>query len=119
MDQAVDPKFIPTLTDDHFCNEMEMKLLLLPVKYGGMGVVIFCDIAENEYNKSRAVNASLIKLQFEQNIVFGVNREEIKMLKKNIKLEKLQKNTQKLNVIRCSSSDEKLKLNDIHQEKGA
>ena len=30
-------------------------------------VGIFCDIAENEYNISRAVIASLIKLQLEQN----------------------------------------------------
>ena len=41
------------------------------------------------------------------------------MLKTNIKLEKLRQNAKKLNVIRCSLSDEKLKLNDIHQEKGA
>ena len=65
LDQAVDIKFIPTLTDGHFCNEMERKLLSLPVKCGGMGI-IFCDIAENEYNNSRAVIASLIKLQLEK-----------------------------------------------------
>ena len=35
LDQAVETKFIPTLTDGHFCNEMEKKLLSLPVKYGG------------------------------------------------------------------------------------
>ena len=65
LDQAVDTNFIPTLTDGYFCNEMERKLLSLPVKCGGMGIVIFCDIAEDEYNNSRAVTASLIKLQLE------------------------------------------------------
>ena len=119
LDQAVDTKFIPTLIDGNFCNEMERKLLSLPAKYGGMGIVIFCDIAEDEYNNSRAVTASLIKLQLQQNTVYSVNREEIKMLKTNIKLEKLRQNTKKLNVMRCPLSDEKLKLNDIHQEKGA
>ena len=89
LDQAVDTKFIPTLTNGRFCNEMERKLLSLPVKYGGMAIVIFCDIAENEYNNSRAVTASLIKLQLERNTSYSVNREEIKMLKTNIKLEKL------------------------------
>ena len=117
LDQAVDTKFIPTLTDGYFCNEMERKLQSLPVKYGWMGIVIFCDIAEDEYNNSRAVTASLIKLQLEQNTVYSVNREEIKMLKTNIKLEKLRQNTKQLNVIRSSLSDEK--LSDIHQEKGA
>ena len=50
LDQAVDTKFIPTITDGNFCNEIERKLLSLLVKYGGMGIVIFCDITENEYN---------------------------------------------------------------------
>lgn len=59
---AVDTKFITTLTDGHFCNKMEKKVLSLPVKHGGMGI-IFCDIAENEYSNSRAVTALLIKLQ--------------------------------------------------------
>ena len=41
---------------------MERKVLSHPVKYDGMGIAI---IAENEYNNSRAVTASLIKLQLE------------------------------------------------------
>ena len=84
-----------------------------------MGIVIFCNIDENEYNNSRVVTASLIKLQLEQSTIYNVNREEVKMLKTNIKLEKLRQNTRKLNVIRCSLSDEKLKLSDIHQERDA
>ena len=78
VDQAVDTKFIPTLTNGHFFNETEKKLLSLPVKYGGIDIFIFCDIAENEYNNSRAVTASSIKLQLEQNTIYSVNREEIK-----------------------------------------
>ena len=50
LDQAVDTKFIWTLTNSHFCNEMKRKLLPLPVKYGGMDIIIFCNIIENEYN---------------------------------------------------------------------
>ena len=46
LDQVVYIKFIPTLTDGHFCNEMERKLLSLPAKYGGMVIVLLCDIAE-------------------------------------------------------------------------
>ena len=98
---------------------MERKLLALAVKYVGMGVAIFCDIAENEYNNSRALTIILIKPQLEQNTIYSVNREEIKMRKTNIKFEKLRQNAQKNNVIRCSFSDEKLKLSDIQQEKGA
>ena len=45
LDQTVYIKFIPTLTDGHFCDEMERKLLSLPEKYGGMVIVVLCDIA--------------------------------------------------------------------------
>ena len=55
-----------------------------------MGIVIFCATAENEYNNSRAVIASLVKLQLKQNTTYNVNREEIQNLKKNIKLDKLR-----------------------------
>ena len=64
-----------------------------------MGVVVFCDIAENEYNNSRALTTLLIQPQLEQNTIYSVNREEIKMRKTNIKLEKLRQNAQKNNVI--------------------
>ena len=84
-----------------------------------MGIVIFCDITENKYNNSRTVTAQLINLQLEQNTIYNVSREEVKMLKTNIELAKLRQNTQKLNAIRFFLSDEKLKLNDIHQENGA
>ena len=60
---------------------MERKLLSLHVEYGGIGLVIFYGIAENGYNNSRAVTASLVKLQLEQNTIYSVHREEMKMLK--------------------------------------
>ena len=75
LDQAVDTKFIPTLTNGHFYNEMERKLPSLLVKYDGMGIVILCDITENEYNNSTVVTASLTKLHLEQNAACSVNRE--------------------------------------------
>ena len=55
-----------------------------------MGVVVFCDIAKNENNNSRAVTASLVKLQLEQTAIYRVNREEILDMRniKNIKLDK-------------------------------
>ena len=40
-----------------------------------MGIFIFCDMAENEYN-SRAVTVSLTKPNLEQNTVYNVNRAE-------------------------------------------
>ena len=76
---------------------MERKLLSFPLKYGGMGTFV-TSLKINTIN-SRAVVASLIKLQLEQNSIYGVNTEKIKMLKTNIKLEKLREDTK----IKCNT----------------
>ena len=77
-----------------FVMKWKGNLLSLLVKYGGMGIVIFCDSAKIDCNKSRAVIASLAKLQLEQNTIcslYSLYREDTKTQKANIKLEKLQK----------------------------
>ena len=60
--------------DDHFYIKMERRLQSLPVKYCGMGIVIFCDNTEDKYNNSTAVIASL-KFQLEQNTIYNENSE--------------------------------------------
>ena len=79
-----------------------------------MGIVIFYDIAENEDKNSSAVTASLIKLQLQHDTIYSV---KTKILRTNLKLEKLCQNTQKLNVMQCFLFVERLKLNYIHQDK--
>ena len=76
---------------------MERKLLPFPLNYGGMGTFV-TPLKINTID-SRAVVASLIKLQLEQNSIYGVNTEKIKMLKTNIKLEKLRQDTK----IKCNT----------------
>ena len=44
-----------------FLQKMKRKLLSLLVKYVGMDIVIFCDIAKNKHKNSRAVTASIAK----------------------------------------------------------
>ena len=61
-DQYVEKVFIPPLIDGHITNNLERKLLLLPVKLGCMGIVIFADTAKTEYQNSRNFTESLTKL---------------------------------------------------------
>ena len=62
LDQYVEKVFIPALIDGHIPNNVERKLLSLPVKLGGMGIVIFVDIFKKEYQNSRSITESLTKL---------------------------------------------------------
>ena len=73
-----------------FVTKWKGSLLSLLVKYGGMGIVIPCDNAKIECNNSRAVIALLTELQLVQNVICSVNREDTKMQKTDIKLEKLR-----------------------------
>ena len=66
FDQYVEKHFIPALIDRHIPNNVERKLLSLPVKLEGIGIVIFTDIAKTEYQNSRNIAESLTKLHLEQ-----------------------------------------------------
>ena len=68
---------------------------MLPVKLGRMGIVIFDDVAKTEYQHSRNITKSLIKLHLKQTTEYNMNRDELAKSKYNIKKEKLQRNTEK------------------------
>ena len=69
---------------------------MLPVKFGGMEIAIFADIAETEYQNSRNITESLTKLHLQQSTEYNINRLELAKLKNNIKKEKLHRNTERL-----------------------
>ena len=119
LDQYVEKVFIPALIDGHIPNNVERKLLSLPVKLGGMGIVIFADIAKTEYQNSRNITESLTKLHLEQTTEYNINRDELAKLKYNIKKEKLQRNTERLQSLIIDLPTNKIRLNKINQEKGA
>ena len=53
-----------------------------------VGIVIFCNMLKINI-ATQELSASSKKLQLEQNITYSINREEMKMLKRNIKIKKL------------------------------
>ena len=93
--------FIPVLIDGHISINIERKLLSLPVKRGGMKIVIFADIAEKEYQNSRNIIESLTKLHLKQSTKYNINRPQLAKLKYNIKKEKLQSNTERHQSLKC------------------
>ena len=119
LDQYVEKVFIPALIDGHIPSNVERKLLSLPVKLGGMGIVIFADIAKTEYQNSRKIIESLAKLHLEQTTEYNISRDELAKMKYNIKKEKLQRNTERLQSLIIDLPTNKIRLNKINQEKGA
>ena len=119
LDQYVEKVFIPAPLDGHIPNKVERKLISLPVKLGGMRIVIFADIAKTEYQNSRSITESLTKLHLEQTTEYNINRDELARLKYNIKKEKLQRNTESLQSLIIDLPTKKIRLNKVNQEKGA
>ena len=118
LDQYVEKVFIPALIDVDRPRNIERKLLLLPVKLGGMGIVIFADIAKMEYQDLRNITESLTKLHLEQTTAYNINREELTKFKNNIKKEKLRRNTKRLQSLIIDLPPNKIPLYKINQEKG-
>ena len=89
------------------------------MKFGGMEIVIFADIAKTEYQNSRNITESLTKLHLEQSTEYNINRVELTKLKNNIKKEKLHRNTERLQSLIIDIPTNKILLNEINQEKAA
>ena len=116
LDQYVEKLFIPVPVDGHILRNVERKLLPLPVKLGGMEIVIFADIAKTEYENSRNFTESLTKLHLEQTNEYNINIDELAKLKYNIKKEILQRNTERFQSMITDLPTNKIRLNKINQE---
>ena len=89
------------------------------MKFGGLEIVIFADIAKTQYQNSRNITEALTKLHLEQSTEYNINRVEIAKLKNNIKKEKLHRNTERLQSLIIDIPTNKILLNEINQEKAA
>ena len=61
----------------------------------------------------------MTKLHLEQTTQYNINRDELVKWKYNIKKEKLQNNTEKLQSLIVDLPTNKIRLNKINREKGA
>ena len=74
LDTKIDQEFIPAITEGHCCSHVERLLLSLPVKMGGLGLPIFTDICDLEYENSRRATSQLTKKIMNQIHEYKLNR---------------------------------------------
>ena len=60
LDKVVQSEFNPVITGGVFCNEMERKLIALPSKLGGLGILIFAEISNDEFKNSIKLTECLL-----------------------------------------------------------
>ena len=59
VDEIIRHKFIPALTGGHVINDLERQLLSLPPRLGGLGIKIFSQVTNKEYENSKSVTVEL------------------------------------------------------------
>ncbi|KAG1714378.1 Protein lifeguard 1 [Nymphon striatum] len=118
LDAAID-KFIKSLFGNHEINENERMLLSLPVKAGGLGLIIPSELSTHYYQNSRYITESLTNHVKEQLIVLNLNKEDINARKHKVKLDKIEREKYNLQTIEGSLNAEQKRLLECISEKGA
>ena len=119
FDEKVTKDFIPAITEGHQCTPMERSLLSLPVRMGGLGIPIFSDISNIEFNNSVLVTKQLTNNINRQIHEYIIDKEQEKKIEQTIKKERRERQEKLSEEIRGQLSKEELRANDIAQLKGA
>ena len=118
LDKVVQSEFNPVITGGVFCNEIERKLIALPSKLGGLGILIFAEISNDEFKNSIKLTECLSTKIINQMRQYEPD-EEIQTIKNRIYAARVEQNKQKLDVIRSHMNSEQLHTNDLNQKTGA
>ena len=116
IENTIRNKFIPALTGGHICYDNERQLLSLPARYGGLGIPIFFQCAQYEYNNSRKLTSSLSQLIIDQNTTYTVYEQQSKKIKSTIKQKREDRCKNLLQELRNNMPEKQNKLNDVSQE---
>ena len=117
FDEVVQSEFINVITGGVFYNEMKRKLIALPPKLGGLGIPIFAEVSNDEFENSIKLTECL-----STKIINSMHQyepdKEIPTIKNRIHGARVEQNKQKLDVICWHMNSEQLRTNKLNQETG-
>ena len=119
LDDVITNTLIPAISDGHMCSTVERQLLSLPPKFGGIGIPIFMDMAQREYNNSKLFCEPLtrkIVTQEDRHIHETLQTAEIR---RDIVKNREQKNKETLANVRSVMTQEQCRANDLARMKGS
>ena len=92
VDNILDSKFIPAITENQTITERVRKLLSLPVRLGGLGLPIFSESCNIEFGNSRKISKYLINKIVAQDERYEINPKRERDIHNQIKKEKETRN---------------------------
>ena len=119
LDKMVDEKFIPAISEGHVISADDRKLLSLPVRMGGLGIPMFGESSNREFQNSLTITEKLRANIVAQESMYVQDREAEKAVELKIKQERKTYQENLLTSLREKMSKEQLRGNDIAQMKGA
>ena len=108
--------FIPAITSRHLCSDNN-HILPLPVRFGGLAILLFHNDAKYENENSRKLISSLTQSLKNQYQIHSVNETDQKLIKLNIKINKEKRYKATLTELRTQLDENQKRLNNITQEK--
>ena len=118
IEEKLRSRFIPAITGAHLCSDAERALLALPVKFRGLGLQNFCEVANIELLNSKEITRELYENVIKQTKDFQIDSEKTKTIKNELKTRKISNYKIKLEELRNFMND-KMKRDHISNEKGS
>ena len=118
LDDVIRTEFIPAITGGANCSDTERRLMSLPPRIGGLGIPIFLEFAQEEYEFLIMLSKGLTTKIINQQPQFATNHNA-KTIKRKIELTKMQHHNEELQKLRFTFSDKQKRLNELNREQGA
>ena len=118
LDEIITSEFIPPITGGRHRSNIKRKLLSLPSKLGRLGIPIFAEISNQEYEYSLMLSKDLSTRIMKQEIQLS-SETDVQNIKQKIKSQKRQKHQAKLENIRSYLTEEQIRLNNLNREHGS
>ena len=119
VDEVVNTKFIPAITEGQICTPDERLLLSLPVKKGDLAIPIFAEIADFEYENSHSATHQLVRNIKCQESTAALDKELLKQTRKRIVKAREERNTTIPQQLHGRMNKEQLRANELNTMRGA
>jgi hypothetical protein len=119
LDNVIDNKFIPAITEGHRCTPDERKLLSLPVRYGGLGIPILINSSLRSYENSLKITKQLTENIIRQEASYNFDNQMYINIKNEKRKEKKNYDEDILKDLRQRMTLDQLRANELSTMKGA
>ena len=119
VDDVINNKLMPAITERQTISEESRRLLSLPVRLGGLGIPIFSESCVFEYQNSQRKTSQLKQKILDQTVEYSIDKEKEKEVERVLRKERDDRNEAILKSLRENMSVEEIRANDVAQKKGA